>query len=222
MNTNKLRITSEQEVFDGIEINQSNIRKDEKGCFDPSLWEYLINAHTHTNSIEVCELGTWYGYGANQLANLIKFKNKKFNIVCVDTWLGSPEHLIDVDGVSVNSLKELKFKNGYPQFYYDFLQVTKYFGNEKEIIPFPNTTICFLNVCRKLNCKFDFIIIDASHQYEDVKIDLEIAWELLKDTGVIVGDDLSWPGVSRALGEFINKYKLQVYKTHNQYIINKK
>jgi SAM-dependent methyltransferase len=217
-NIEKIRMASADEIFNNISPEEKNIRKSEMGCFDLSLWSGLIGSKEQ-KELEICEFGSWYGYGVNRLANFLKSKDIKFKIACVDTWLGSPEHIFDIEGVSVNSLKELKLKNGFPTFYYDFLEVTKYFENTENIIPFPNTTMCFMNMCRKLNCKFDYIIIDASHQYEDVKIDLEIARVLLKDGGRIIGDDLGWPGVSKALEEFVNTYKVGVYKTSNQYII---
>jgi predicted O-methyltransferase YrrM len=74
-----------------------------------------------------------------------------------------------------------------------------------------------------VGCKFDFIIVDASHQYEDAKNDLKIAWELLKENGTIIGDDFVWPGVRKALDEFCVEYNVQYSQSnYNQFIIKKK
>lgn len=222
MNIEKFNIFTQEDLYKNIEVNENDLNLTENGCFDKNLWNSLITNYQKDN-IEICELGTWYGYGANRLANFLKTKNKNFKILCVDTWLGSLEHIFNSNG-EIEYPEVLKAKNGFPTFYFDFLKVTKYFKNEKEIIPFVNTTICFKNICKKLNIKFDFIIIDASHQYDDVKIDLEISYDLLKDGGIIVGDDLSWEGVNKALNEFIqlkgNSIK-NTARTHNQYILFK-
>ncbi len=52
--------------------------------------------------------------------------------------------------------------------------------------------------------KFDFIFIDGSHEYADVKSDTLKSLEMLKAGGVIVWDDYSpgFPGVYRWLNEF--------------------
>ena len=57
----------------------------------------------------------------------------------------------------------------------------------------------------KENIKADLIYIDASHDYEDVRVDLEAYWPLLNEGGVIFGDDYNehqWPGVVEAVNEF--------------------
>ncbi len=52
--------------------------------------------------------------------------------------------------------------------------------------------------------KFDFIFIDGSHEYEDVKIDTQKSLEMLGAGGMIVWDDYSpgYPGVYHWLNEF--------------------
>jgi len=189
------------------------VREKEKGCFDYNLW----NSFSYKPEFIILELGSWYGYGASNLSTFLKSKNLNFRIFCVDTWLGSPEHIYDQ-----TAFQELKLKNGYPQFYFDFLKIVKHYNHEDVIIPFPNTTTAALNYLRKNNIKFDYVIIDASHQYEDVKNDLNIAWQLVKDDGIIVGDDLNWEGVNKALREFINENKIEGRATpHGQFFIKK-
>lgn len=54
--------------------------------------------------------------------------------------------------------------------------------------------------------KFDLIYVDASHEYEDVKLDLEYSHKLLRPLGYLVVDDYyesAWPGVVLAADEFI-------------------
>ena len=54
----------------------------------------------------------------------------------------------------------------------------------------------------------DFVFIDASHKYIDVKEDI-INWlPKIRKGGILAGDDFSWSGVRRALKELLpNKYQ---------------
>ena len=68
------------------------------------------------------------------------------------------------------------------------------------------------------NSKFDFVYIDGSHRYEDVKSDIEAWWPLVSDKGILAGHDWAMPsgdhaGVQRAVREFAEKYDLAVYTT---------
>ena len=55
---------------------------------------------------------------------------------------------------------------------------------------------------------FDFIYIDASHRYEDVKRDIESYLPKLKKDGIISGHDYHeerWPGVTNAVNEILGE-----------------
>lgn len=59
----------------------------------------------------------------------------------------------------------------------------------------------------KLEGTFDYIYIDGSHDYPDVKKDLASAHKKLAESGVIVCDDYGNPcGVKQAVDEFCKKY----------------
>lgn len=55
---------------------------------------------------------------------------------------------------------------------------------------------------------FDFIYIDASHRYEDVKRDIQTFLPKLKKNGIMAGHDYheeKWPGVTNAVNEVFGK-----------------
>ncbi len=59
----------------------------------------------------------------------------------------------------------------------------------------------------------DFIYIDGDHSYEGVKRDLETWFPKVRDGGIISGHDYassSYPGVTKAIGEFMNPLGLAV------------
>jgi hypothetical protein len=75
---------------------------------------------------------------------------------------------------------------------------------------------------------FDWIYVDASHFYDDVKVDLEAFWPKLKRGGYIAGDDYDrrgiWEhGVTRAVDEFIASGVPEKVRLHNhQFLLRKR
>jgi len=71
----------------------------------------------------------------------------------------------------------------------------------------------------------DFIYVDGNHNYEYVKKDLELYYKTLKENGILAGDDLALPDVSKAFWEFVIKnkinYKNVYYDKSDWWIIKK-
>lgn len=75
---------------------------------------------------------------------------------------------------------------------------------------------------------FDWAYLDASHYYEDVKVDLEAWFPKVKSGGYITGDDYDrqgfWDhGVTRAVNEFVETGRVQAVAFRNhQFVLRKK
>ena len=78
------------------------------------------------------------------------------------------------------------------------------------IAPFPISSIQGADVLKYYKIVADVIYLDASHEYESVKSDINAYYSLLKSGGTLFGDDYStyWPGVVNAVNEFIFKNNL--------------
>lgn len=63
------------------------------------------------------------------------------------------------------------------------------------------------NVLPQLDIKFDIIYIDGSHLFEDVLIDIEYSYKIIKNNGLILIDDYgsSTPDISKAVNLFMSK-----------------
>lgn len=85
--------------------NFSNLLRDE------SIFE-VISVSLSTKS--VLEFGTWFGQSAITWAH---WTPEECEVVCVDTWLGSWEHYVNVDSRSEWSRNSLKLENGRPSFF---------------------------------------------------------------------------------------------------------
>jgi len=204
------------DVYEGLD-SDVKIREGEKGCFDRNLWLELIKDLDREKELKLMEIGCRYSYGANALANFLKSENFKFEIISVDTFLGSQIHF-------ENNKHELKLVHGFPTYYYDALKITKYYKNEDYIVLFPQTSISACKFFKDKTINFDFIIVDGSHEMLDVYFDLLNSWEILKPGGTIIGDDLFFGdgSVKAGLEMFLRLQGLTYEKTQWQYVIRKK
>jgi hypothetical protein len=116
------------------------------------------------------EVGVWKGKSAAFMCVEIANSNKNIEFFCVDTWKGSIEHQ---DYLELPRLYEI-FKENMKSLenYYKDLKMTsvdasKLFKDES----------------------LEFVFIDASHEYEDVKNDLLAWWPKIKKGGILAGHD---------------------------------
>ena len=177
-------------------------------CDDDSKLLQEVTKMTEKNEsecIDIIEIGTWKGLSANKMANLCKSRNKKSRIVCVDTFLGAPEHM---DGEWASS--GLDRVNGIPCLFETFRNNTKILKNHDIIYPFPISSMEAAHFMIKKQLEVDLIFIDGSHEYESVLMDITLFWKVLKKGGVMVLDDAKWDGVDRAITEFFADKKVVI------------
>jgi len=161
----------------------------------------------------IIEVGTWKGGSAFTMCEAIKKLNLNSRLYCVDTWLGALEFFDSTRGWLYDDFykkeRDLMYKNGYPNIYYQFLSNVVHTDNKDIIIPIPNTSLIASRYFKNNNIKAELIYIDGSHHYDDVKIDIENYYNLLDDKGIIFGDDYNslW-GVVPAVNEFVEKHNL--------------
>ena len=142
-----------------------------------------------------------------------KDTSRDTSIYCVDTWLGSAPFLTfnkDKGG------RGLHLKNGYPNVYYQFLSNVVHKGVQDYIIPLPNTSFVGSEVFKYYNIKADMIYIDASHEEIPVYDDMSYYLPLVKEGGIMFGDDYVQEPVKRAVDRFVKDNNLK-YTVKNQY-----
>ncbi len=186
------------------------------------IFEKVISTYRPSLVIEV---GTWKGASAIRIAELMKrCRVPEPEVICVDTWLGSVEHWLDRS--NPNHFPSLALKWGRPDLYNTFMANVVRAGHDDVIVPFPADTSTAAKFLRCRGMQADLIYIDASHEYENVIADLVAFWEVLRPGGVLIGDDFiaaRWPGVVRAVHEFVNRAGQQVNTSFaNKYLIEKR
>jgi hypothetical protein len=149
------------------------------------------------------------------MASLAQRLGLASQIICVDTWLGAPEHLLHDEYKA-----SLRMRHGYPQLFHTFMSNVLRAGLQSAITPLPQTSENAAVVLRRRGVRADLIYIDAAHEYDPVIRDLEAYWPLLTPNGVLFGDDYpKAPGVVRAAHEFAEANDLQVVAGGGKFVL---
>ena len=140
------------------------------------------------------EVGSWKGRRAAYMAVEIINSQKHIKFDCVDTWEGSKEHT-NPESWDFN-YELLEDKNW---LYKTFLENTKPVNHI--INPIRTTSLQAAQYYKDRS--IDFVFIDAAHDYENVKADLNAWYPKVKKGGFIGGHDYpGFGGVVSAVNEF--------------------
>lgn len=138
------------------------------------------------------EIGSWKGKSSAFMATEIANSQKNIDFYCIDTWSGSTEHqnlenLNNLYNTFISNMNPLS--NYYKPLKMPSAEASKYFKNSS----------------------IDFIFIDASHEYQDVKNDILTWLPKLTHKGTLAGHDYNidiFPGVVKAVIECLPTYKV--------------
>lgn len=158
-----------------------------QGWFDfDDLYKQIVADPKNKKLVEV---GSWKGKSAMFMAVEIALSGRDIEFYCVDTWEGCDDQkgIEDVEVMKSGQLYDIFIKNIEP--------VKEY------IVPIRKASLEAVNDFE--DNSLDFVFIDASHAYLDVKEDLKAWWPKVKKGGVFAGHDYKhWAGVKKAVDEF--------------------
>jgi hypothetical protein len=170
----------------------------------------------------IVEVGSWKGASAIHMADICREAGLSTKILCIDTWLGSPEHLLpppDRDHWRTS----LRIKHGFPQLYFTFLANVIRHGHADRILPLPIPSESAAKVLQQLHVQADIIYVDAAHEYLPAKRDYVAFWPLVADRGAMIGDDYAgkFEGVTRAADEFAREIGRPLFVRGHKFILDK-
>ena len=148
----------------------------------------------------VLEVGSWMGQSSINFAKSLKALGLDSSVVCIDTWLGSTEHWIDL-----NLREKMDLRNGRPSFYNKFLTNIRNYKVEDMVTPLSLPSLAAASVLKHYEFKADLIYIDGSHDTQDVYNDLKAYWDLLNPNGIMFGDDFTWSSVVDGVQAFCSE-----------------
>ncbi len=148
------------------------------------------------------EIGSWKGRSVSFLGVEIKNHNKNIKVHCVDTWKGSSDHY-DFDTLDGDDI------------YHQFLKNIKPIEDIVTHSRLPSVSAAQLYADEF----FDFIFIDASHQFNDVMNDLNSWFPKLKKNGIFAGHDYgTWDGVTKAVDKWAEDNNFSITSDHSEHV----
>jgi predicted O-methyltransferase YrrM len=170
------------------------------------IWASLL-ATRRDQPLEVLEIGSWEGRSA--IFFLQYFRNCR--LTCIDTFQGSPEHLL-----------RPKWQVELPHIEERFDRNLAEFSGRFEKIK--DTSSRALARLRAQGRRFDVVYVDGSHHSADVRADAESCWPMIRHRGIVIFDDYEWtffpdeadrpkPGVDAFLKAHAGQYR----ELHREY-----
>lgn len=182
-----------------IKMNKKSpyLYNDIDGWFTFSLqYNKMIRKYPNGNFIEV---GCWLGKSSVYLLEKMKELQSNGFVYFVDTWLGSPTEIIH---------QKLIKENGQDYIYNKFLHNIQKTGcNNYNVIRGDS-----VEVSKKFqDNSIDFIFIDADHTEEAVYNDLKAWYPKVKNNCDIMGHDIDYNPVKRAVEKFCLENNIERY-----------
>ncbi|MGD9923267.1 MAG: class I SAM-dependent methyltransferase [Pseudorhodoplanes sp.] len=148
----------------------------------------------------VFEVGSWKGASLCHMAGIAKTMDLPTEFICIDTWLGSNDTL----WINPEFRKSLMLKGGYPTMFRQFIRNIHDQNIQDRVYPLPMTSSAAYHLLKRLGITPDLVYVDAGHEEEEVRTDLNLYYSALRPGGAIFGDDYSaaWPGVVGAVNRF--------------------
>ncbi len=147
----------------------------------------------------IVEIGTWLGQSTFNMLERALTHDPEASVICVDTWLGSPEHWFNPEWKA-----GLRLENGRPNIYPVFADNVRAKGYEDHIVPFSMTSLQAAKLLKTIEVSPALIYLDGAHDKDEVLADIVAYWPLLPTGGCMIGDDYcdEWPGVVAAVHDF--------------------
>jgi hypothetical protein len=154
---------------------------------EPDLIWLAEQAQSH---FEIVEVGSYLGRSTRALAD-----NTEGTVYAIDDWEGPRDFIISIP-------QDLK------PIIHDWFLVNMR-GTKGKVVDVSLDHRKFANGYVWPHTRPDMVFIDGSHEYEDVKRDIDYWWGQLKLGGLMCGHDNDWPGVVQAIKEkFGSEFRL--------------
>ena len=135
--------------------------------------------------ILLIEIGSWAGGSAITWANAIKkYSDVKGSVICVDPWIDYIDNDVNKDWTHKTMKKALVKSRIYKLFLHNIISsglsdiISILQGSSEVMLPYIKEGVA------------DIIFIDGDHSCDAVLRDITVSSTLLKDGGILCGDDL--------------------------------
>lgn len=160
----------------------------------PGLYQEMVK--TFITGSKFAEIGCWKGQSTAYMAVEIANSKRDIELYCIDVWKGDGVYTSEEE---LNNISESESTSN--ELYNIFL---KNMEPVKHIVkPIRKTSI---EASKDFPDEyFDFVFLDANHDYEKIKEDIIHWYPKVKRGGVFAGHDLAWTGVRKAVTELLKE-----------------
>jgi SAM-dependent methyltransferase len=157
--------------------------------------EWLAGQAARVQVNRIAEIGCWHGRSTRALADNI---GPDGIVYAIDTWNGPPETPDDIINVGI-AAAHLPEDWALDQFRKNTA------GLDGKLSIMQMSSVEAAKTVITDDGKFDLVFIDAAHDYDNVKLDIQSWLPLVRPGGIIAGHDyqLAWPGVVEAVNELL-------------------
>lgn len=153
------------------------------------------------------EIGSFLGKSASFMAiELINQNKTDVEFYCVDNWKGVQTE----SWIRLGDGKFVSYADNSTKYKGDSLY-KRFTNNIKPVKDYIKVlSMSSIEASKKFDDdSLDFVFIDAGHEYEEAKGDIEAWYPKVKKSGMLAGHDYTdlFPGVIKAVNEFCKKHK---------------
>ena len=136
----------------------------------------------------ILEVGSWAGWSAIVWGKALQdLKQKAGSVVCVDPWTNYRDLTVDSGLPAYRAMAAATKRDAIVRLFYHNVRAS---GLAGVVHPFRGSADCCLPMLR--DAWFHLAFIDGDHVHAAVKRDLDNAGRLLRDGGLLCGDDLEF------------------------------
>ena len=172
----------------------------EKWFTYPDLYSTVVKKFP--NGSHFVEVGTWKGMSAAYMAVEIINSEKNIRFDCIDTWDVVASQQTEISPDLFKGLYEIFMKNIEPVMY----QIN------------PVKALSWDGAALYEDNSLDFVFIDAAHDYDSVRKDINAWFPKVKKQGVIAGHDYGRHEVRKAVTEFFQDHS--IYESEDCWIVD--
>lgn len=168
---------------------------------------YVIDTVSKSKSFAgfFVEVGSFKGGSADQISEAISTSGiaDKTALLCIDPFTGDKQQWANWNGLR----KWLLFRQGAPRIFDQFMVNMIDHERYRTVVPMAATSAVGLRAIKLLQQSHklpfvDALYLDASHEADETLIELRMAWEIVREGGIVFGDDWQRKEVREDLVKF--------------------
>ena len=175
----------------------------------------VLTSHFGAEQVRfILEIGSFKGGSASLIVERLKSAQLHgCSLVCVDPfsgdvnmWAWAKDKVLNYDFLSL--------ANGIPTVYETFRSNIIEKGYQDFVLPIPVPSTVGLRLLQRLvhegrlSHRPNMIFLDSAHEKTETAFELKLAWDLLQEGGLIIGDDWNWEPVRSDVCDFARNTSL--------------